>query len=190
MPRVNFSPSIIIFKYLGNSPVIIQPFFNDLSETNLLPLVSLYRSLLLLFCLSSDCSRMSLSWTDGPTILFSSSMKRTEMTRSCGCCWAYLLSSTDPYRIVSEEAQLGRVVMDLTRKMELFQTGRKEKLFYCKQKKKPQWCVWIHMPWSMYVRASVLSFPAGKVVIYHFVWQNVFTQQLGGLWMSGPTPTF
>lgn len=114
MPGVNFSPSIIILKYLRNSPVIIQPFFNELPKTNMLPLVSLYGPLLLLFCLSSDCSRMSLSWTDGPTILFSSSMKRTEMTRSCGCCLAYLLLSTDPYRIVSEEAQLGRVVMDLT----------------------------------------------------------------------------
>lgn len=114
MPGVNFSPSIIILKYLRNSPVIIQPFFNELPKTNMLPLVSLYGPLLLLFCLSSDCSRMSLSWTDGPTILFSSSMKRTEMTRSCGCCLAYLLLSTDPYRIVSEEAQLGRVVIDLT----------------------------------------------------------------------------
>lgn len=133
---INFSPYIIIFKYFGNSLVVIQTFFNELAETNVIPLVSLYVSSLLLFCLSSDISRMALSWTDGPTILFSSSMKRKEMTRSCGCCWAYLLLITDPYRIVSEEAQLGRVVMDLTKTTELFQTGGKECCSTVSKKKK------------------------------------------------------
>lgn len=161
---INFSPSIIIFQYFGNSPVVIQTFFNELAETNVIPLVSLYVSSLLLFCLSSDCSRMALSWTDGPTILFSSSMKRKEMTRSCGCCWAYLLLITDPYRIMSEEAQLGRVVMDLTKTTELFQTGGKESCSTVSKKKNG---VYEYTSWSMYVRACVLSFPAGKVDIYH-----------------------
>lgn len=150
------------------------------------PLVSLYVSSLL-FCLSSDCSRMALSWTDGPTILFSSSMKRKEMTRSCGCCWAYLLLITDPYRIVSEEAQLGRVVMDLTKTTELFQTGRKESCSTVSKKKK--WCVWIHI--MKYVCKGMCPvFSCWQSGYLPFVWQTGFTQQLGGLWMRGPTPTF
>lgn len=44
-----------------------------------------------------------------------------------------------PYRIVSEEAQLGRVVMDLTKMTEPFQSGEKESC--CIVSKKRKWCV-------------------------------------------------
>lgn len=94
-------------------------------------------------------------------------MKREEETpRSCGCYWAYLLMITDPYRVVSEEAQLGRVVMDLTKMRAPFQSEWKGSCSIVSKQKK--WYVWIHMLWWVYVRTCVLSFPACRVDIYHF----------------------
>lgn len=77
-----------------------------------------------------------------------------------------LLKITYPYRIVSEEAQLGRVVMDLTKMTEPFQSRGKGSCSIVSKKKK--WPVWIHVLWWVYVRAHVLSFPAGRVGIYLF----------------------
>lgn len=155
----------------------------------MLPLVSLYVYVSsLLFCLSSDCSWMSLSLTDGPMILFLSSMKRKEMTRSCGCYWAYLLLIIDPYRIVSEEAQLDRVIIDLTKKTELFRTGGKESYSTASKKKKKKKCVNTHA--MKYVHKGTCPvFSCWQSGCLPFVWQSVLTQQLGGLWMRGPTPT-
>lgn len=50
---------------------------------------------------------------------------------------------TYPYRIVSEEVQLVRVVMDLTKMTEPFRSGGKGSCSIVSKKKKG--CVWIHM---------------------------------------------
>lgn len=51
---------------------------------------------------------------------------------------------TYPYRIVSEEAQVGRVVMDFTKMTEPFQRGGKGSCSIISKKKKL--CVRTHVP--------------------------------------------